>query len=184
MGEAENQQWGIVLGQYLNNNESADLQNGFAQSWRDMPLRSDVIKDVIEGCHTSVGGFKEIFKIFSSVPSDERDQDDIDKARYCYAWTRGFALAMLDVLYSVDRAQAMSYCHNLAVRKHADYGSDNILGFGELGIIIRTSDKISRMQNLLLRDGTAQFESITDTLYDTVVYCTYGMILQDGKWIA
>jgi hypothetical protein len=47
----------------------------------------------------------------------------------------------------------------LMVRKHADYGPGNIAAFGELGVLVRLSDKFERLKHLLLTsDATGRIQ--------------------------
>jgi hypothetical protein len=73
----------------------------------------------------------------------------------------------------------------LGVAKNNDYGSDNILKFGIIGLIIRIEDKISRYENLSNNKNTEEKvknESLKDTLIDIVNYSTYGEMLSNGVW--
>lgn len=56
------------------------------------------------------------------------------------------------------------------IKKQKDYGPKNIEKFGINGIVIRVYDKIARLQNLILKNQSAQNESIQDTLLDIVGY--------------
>jgi hypothetical protein len=52
-------------------------------------------------------------------------------------------------------------------KKNMDYGDDNLIQDGMSGIIVRLSDKISRLRNLTKEENTViHFESIEDTLKD------------------
>ena len=73
---------------------------------------------------------------------------------------------------------------NIGVSKNNDYGSDNILKFGIIGLVVRIGDKIARFQNLS-KAGSKQSvndEKIEDTLIDIVNYSVYGEMLSDGVW--
>jgi len=37
----------------------------------------------------------------------------------------------------------------LIIAKQHDYGHENILAFGELGVLVRTNDKVARLKNLI-----------------------------------
>ena len=74
---------------------------------------------------------------------------------------------------------------NLGVRKNNDYGSDNILKFGIIGLIVRLGDKISRYKNLSMNKNIEQQvkdESLKDTLMDIINYATYGEMLSKDVW--
>ena len=38
---------------------------------------------------------------------------------------------------------------DLFVRKNTDYGNDQIVEFGEFGILVRSTDKLNRLKNLV-----------------------------------
>jgi len=74
---------------------------------------------------------------------------------------------------------------NLGVRKNNDYGAENILKFGIIGIIVRLGDKISRYKNLSTNKNIEQKvkdESLKDTLMDIINYATYGEMLANNVW--
>lgn len=66
----------------------------------------------------------------------------------------------------------------LLVSKQHDYGTGNILAFGILGIAVRMSDKIERLNNLTRNPLSPRNESLTDTLRDIVGYAVVsGMVV-------
>ena len=67
---------------------------------------------------------------------------------------------------------------DLLVSKQHDYGTGNILAFGILGIAVRMSDKIERLNNLTRNPLSPRNESLTDTLRDIVGYAVVsGMVV-------
>jgi hypothetical protein len=69
----------------------------------------------------------------------------------------------------------------LFLKKHHDYGSDNIAAFGETGVLIRMHDKLSRLTNLIPK-GDSMFESLDDTWRDTSIYASIGLMCRSGLW--
>ena len=67
----------------------------------------------------------------------------------------------------------------LVIKKQHDYGKDNILAFGELGVLIRTNDKIARLRNLLNKEGVT--EPRIDAWMDIVGYGIIALLL-DRDW--
>jgi len=65
-------------------------------------------------------------------------------------------------------------------RKQNDYGHENIARFGRDGILVRTHDKIARLNNLLTRGGVPQNETIEDTYVDIVGYSAIGIMVERG----
>ncbi len=68
------------------------------------------------------------------------------------------------------------------IKKHKDYGKDNILDTGELGIIFRINDKIRRLQNLNCKDQEPQNESINENWVDIAVYAVIAILLRKGQF--
>jgi len=73
---------------------------------------------------------------------------------------------------------------NLGVSKNNDYGSENILKFGIIGIVVRLGDKIARYKNLSTNKAEQKVkdESLKDTLMDIINYATYGEMLSSDVW--
>jgi len=73
----------------------------------------------------------------------------------------------------------------IGISKNNDYGSENILKFGIIGIIVRLGDKIARYKNLTTNNNTEQKikdETLKDTLMDIINYATYGEMLSNNIW--
>ena len=69
---------------------------------------------------------------------------------------------------------------DLIVAKQNDYGKDNILGFGEQGLVVRLWDKINRLKNLIWNNQRPKNESVEDTLNDIAGYAIIGLMLRRG----
>lgn len=59
---------------------------------------------------------------------------------------------------------------NLLLAKNASYGDDNLRRFGRYGILVRVSDKVERIRNLLESGKQAVFETEMDTWMDIAGY--------------
>lgn len=67
-------------------------------------------------------------------------------------------------------------------RKQKDYGSNNISKFGELGVLVRSNDKIERL-NTIIMSGEAENEPLEDTWKDLCIYAMIGYLLSTQQWI-
>jgi hypothetical protein len=73
-------------------------------------------------------------------------------------------------------------------KKQQDYGSTNISSTGELGVMVRTQDKVSRIRNLLTKEMRgqgvegAQNEPLEDSWKDMANYGVIGLMLRRGLW--
>jgi predicted nucleotide modification protein, DUF1599 family len=68
------------------------------------------------------------------------------------------------------------------IKKNKDYGKDNILDTGELGIAFRVNDKVRRLQNLLDKKQQPKNECIDETWLDIAVYSIIAIILRNGQF--
>jgi hypothetical protein len=66
--------------------------------------------------------------------------------------------------------------------KQRDYGSGNILAFGHTGLVVRISDKVARINNLLERGSSGAAEPLEDAWVDLVGYSLVGLMLLDGTF--
>lgn len=67
--------------------------------------------------------------------------------------------------------------------KQNDYGPNNILKFGQSGIIIRVHDKVARLENLLSTGRDARNESVADTYMDIIGYSVIALMLLDDTFL-
>jgi hypothetical protein len=86
----------------------------------------------------------------------------------------------------VEMLRILCECVQLFDTKQMDYGSTNIAACGEMGIAVRLQDKVSRMQNLLLKelkgDANVNHESLEDTFKDAANYSMIGLLLRRKLW--
>ncbi|MFH7836315.1 MAG: nucleotide modification associated domain-containing protein [Candidatus Aenigmatarchaeota archaeon] len=74
-------------------------------------------------------------------------------------------------------------CIDIALAKNKDYGSDNILRFGTIGLLVRLNDKISRLINLMkTKNIEVKDEKLKDTAEDLINYSIYLIMLSENVW--
>jgi len=68
--------------------------------------------------------------------------------------------------------------------KYADYGPDNILAFGEEGVLVRMYDKFSRWNNLerTNKEPSVKEESLVETAVDLANYCIIAVLVKRSVW--
>ena len=66
------------------------------------------------------------------------------------------------------------------INKQRDYGHNNILDFGEYGVLVRLNDKVCRLKNLLGNKKEPKNESIDDSWIDTANYAIIAIMLRRG----
>ena len=66
--------------------------------------------------------------------------------------------------------------------KNTDYGDENLLRYGQFGIVVRCSDKLSRLEHLLKSNVNAVGESAEQEWIDIAGYAIQAIrIIREGK---
>jgi hypothetical protein len=73
---------------------------------------------------------------------------------------------------------------DLLTSKQRDYGPQNILRRGHIGLAVRLTDKSARIRNLLTNKTKAANEPLRDSVVDMLGYVTIGLMLLDGSFTA
>jgi hypothetical protein len=71
---------------------------------------------------------------------------------------------------------------SLLDRKQRDYGSENISAFGEYGCLVRATDKLARLRNLLTNVSGPKNEAIEDSWLDLSNYCLIAVLNRRNEW--
>jgi hypothetical protein len=71
----------------------------------------------------------------------------------------------------------------ILIRKQRDYGPENIAKFGRFGLVVRTHDKVARLENLLATGNKPSNESVLDTLIDIVGYSAIGIMWEKDEFL-
>lgn len=84
----------------------------------------------------------------------------------------------------VEVASVMREYLELWKKKQKSYGPGNIAKFGELGCLIRSTDKIERLRNMIYlnRKNPLADESVEDTWLDLMGYALMGLMCHRGRW--
>ena len=67
-------------------------------------------------------------------------------------------------------------------QKQRDYGRMNISKFGQIGVLVRASDKIERLTNLIQSARVPSNESVEDSWQDLSVYGAIARVINKGSW--
>jgi nucleoside 2-deoxyribosyltransferase len=89
--------------------------------------------------------------------------------------------------------ETLMQMYRVHLSKNADYSPDNILGTGEIGVVVRLMDKMLRLFNLsgfrmevidssYEKPRSPNHEPIEDTLLDLACYSIIGILLRSKKW--
>jgi Nucleotide modification associated domain 1 len=84
-------------------------------------------------------------------------------------------------------AETFAEAHLLLLKKHRDYGPNNIAlspGGPINGLRVRLHDKLARINNLVDSDADPENESLRDSFLDMANYAIIGLMVLDGHWHA
>ena len=82
-----------------------------------------------------------------------------------------------------DIEQYKEFVTNTLIKKQKDYGPENIARFGLNGIVIRTHDKVARLENLRTKNSDGENESFDDTLLDIIGYSAVAIMWINGTFL-
>lgn len=74
--------------------------------------------------------------------------------------------------------EVVNNVEKLLLKKNNDYGSKNLLTFGNLGILVRMSDKLERLKNYVLGGAELTTDTLEDTLQDIAGYAVMWLVLE------
>ncbi len=80
----------------------------------------------------------------------------------------------------LDRIQTQ--IKKILIKKNKDYGDDNILEMGEIGVSYRIEEKAHRLRHLLDVKSKPENEPIEDTYLDLAGYSVIGLMLRRNKF--
>lgn len=67
--------------------------------------------------------------------------------------------------------------------KQQDYGSTNISGFGQFGVVVRMNDKFERIKHMFVKKRRkAENEPMRDSFRDIANYAVIALMLDMGEW--
>jgi hypothetical protein len=89
----------------------------------------------------------------------------------CHDYAGGFEEALDSVLGEM---------RELMISKQKDYGSKNIMEFGEYGVLVRANDKMARLKNLLQAGKEPNNESVEDSWLDLANYAVIALMVRRG----
>ena len=109
---------------------------------------------------------------------------DVSQSKNVFIKIKNTAIAEIVKNKQTNIETILKTVENIGLNKNNDYGSNNILKYGIIGIIVRIGDKIARLKNLMSNNTKQSVldEKIEDTLLDTINYATYGEMLSEGVW--
>lgn len=114
--------------------------------------------------------------VAATIESEPKTDNYSDMLVMSWQVFGSIALAVLKDNYGITPADVTE----LLIKKQTDYGPENINRFGQFGLVVRTHDKVARLENLLAKGIDPSNESVNDTYMDIVGYSAIGIMVQRG----
>lgn len=91
----------------------------------------------------------------------------------------------LDPKFAIAVSETFDELKVLLIKKHLDYGPKNISespGGPLNGLRVRMHDKLARINNLVDKGATPQYESLEDSFKDMANYSLIALLVLRNKW--
>jgi hypothetical protein len=122
-------------------------------------LTSKLMEDLTQSCRIPWTYFGEP-KIEQTIPLQPKKPTTFEEA--------------LDQVLAGIRAELIA--------KHHDYGTKNLMRRGQLGLIVRSEDKLARVENLQDKSALVEGEDITKSWLDVAGYAIQGILMNQGQY--
>jgi len=98
---------------------------------------------------------------------------------------RNHSASALEPKFAIAVSETFDELKELLIKKHLDYGPKNISDSpgGPLnGLRVRMHDKLARINNLVDKGTTPQYESLEDSFKDMANYSIIALLVLRHKW--
>ena len=99
--------------------------------------------------------------------------------------TTNYSAPALDPKFAIAVSETFDELKQLLIKKHLDYGPKNISespGGPLNGLRVRMHDKLARINNLVDKGATPQYESLEDSFKDMANYSIIALLVLRHKW--
>jgi hypothetical protein len=99
--------------------------------------------------------------------------------------TTNYGAFALDPKFAIAVSETFDELKQLLIKKHLDYGPKNISespGGPLNGLRVRMHDKLARINNLVDKGATPQYESLEDSFKDMANYSIIALLVLRHKW--
>lgn len=111
-------------------------------------------------------------------------QQPLEAERAAAAWSEFGARCWASAVTVADSPLLWQTVIDTVIRKQHDYGKENILRFGQLGLEVRVHDKLARLEHLTATREAPKVadETLADTVLDLVGYSVLGIMVARGSF--
>ena len=118
-------------------------------------------------------------------PGSTTEISDISAAAYWSIFgSSAVATAQKNQIFDLSAAELSTLImpiSEILIKKQRDYGHENIARFGRVGLLVRTHDKVARLENLEAKQVPPGNESVVDNYIDVIGYSAIG-IMWERSW--
>jgi len=107
-------------------------------------------------------------------------QQPLEDERAAAAWSEFGARCRESAVTLAGETLLWQTVIDTVIRKQRDYGKENILRFGQLGLEVRVHDKLARLEHLAMTGARPENETVFDTVLDLVGYSVLGILVARG----
>jgi hypothetical protein len=150
--------------------------------WDDEALNACGVIFADPALYTTIEGLRVHYDMFVELHFDKNDIGIKNHVAIIDKWAHTGSIAN-KVAESKELTFTPESVTEVLVRKQRDYGHENIRRFGRQGLMIRTHDKIARLENLCGSDFEPNNESIDDTLLDIIGYSAIGIMWETETFL-
>lgn len=120
---------------------------------------------------------EDLREFYDALTGRVWEEPDLDGAVIAAMWGEFGARCRASAALLAGAAIDWSTVIATVTSKQRDYGKENILRFGQIGLTVRVHDKLARLEHLTATGRPPGNESLADTVLDLVGYSVLGILL-------
>ena len=141
---------------------------------------NEAVREMIE--RRSTGQSLETIRTFYDEMAARHQEPEIDEPIIAAMWSHFGSRCQASAALLSGESLLWSNVIDTVIKKQRDYGKENILRFGQFGLIVRVHDKLARLEHLIATGATPNNESRADTVLDLVGYAVLGVLLARNQF--
>jgi predicted DNA-binding protein (UPF0251 family) len=157
------------LGRALYRNNNIELRYNMFDNWNE--AAASIIYDMDKFLPCGATTMSAMNGLQQSLARHIRDQQEIPIVLFTDIGDEACSQMMHDGTWNAD------VMLDLLIKKQRDYGHENIMLFGLVGVGVRMCDKIARLKTIVAEGHKPENESLLDTWRDLVGYSVIALML-------
>lgn len=141
----------------------------------------EAVKEMVAKNQISAQLLEELRRFYDEMAKRHKEPD-LDVAVIAAMWGEFGARVHASAAPLSGQALLWGTVIDTVIAKQRDYGKENIIRFGQFGLIVRVHDKLARLEHLAASANDPQNESRWDTVLDLVGYSVLGILLARGQF--